>query len=322
MTDAAARTHVPTDDPTWQESNECHAFDPAAGIGFITASGVFVNDGTGLAYAAAVVPGPGDTQVCFQRTNNDVALVEGDRGPMRNGVSFLHWDWLDETTSRLTVDDPDCEIDVVFSDFHEEAHWAQASVPGADGHVETSGSIEGSIRVGDHTHEISCLAHRDQSWGSRDNRPVRSHAWLAGTCGLELSFTSENLVVERGGHVMSVRGGYVHHDGSVDHVADPDLRYEFEWDLFSPTAVRGVLRTESGHEFPIETGRCSPTFFNGRTWRGEEGTLAAVDRLFEVRVGDRAGIANLNLLANVTAGRQAPALMAHNPIVAGVWTAQ
>ncbi len=315
----ATYTHQPDDDPTWQESVECHAFDPVTGVGFITASGVFVNAGTGLAWTAACVPIDGKRMQCFQRTANDIAIVAGDRATDRNGVAFLHWEWHGDGVGRLIVDEPDCQIDVTFTDFYPEAHWGAGAVPGATGHVESSGRVRGVITVDGRTHQFDALGHRDQSWGPRSNEPVRSHAWFAGTCGPELSFTAENLVVAAGGSALAIRSGFVVHDGIVDPITSPDLEFVMDWDLFSPLAVRGVLSTESGSRFDIETVRRAPTFLNKRTWRESSGFLAASDTLFAVRCNGIDGIADLNVVPNATAGRNAPQLLAHTPVDDGLW---
>jgi hypothetical protein len=166
------------------------------------------------------------------------------------------------------------------------------------------------------------LGHRDQSWGPRSLASLRSHAWLAGTCGDHLSFTTENLVAEVGEHIVVVRSGFVVTDGTVDIVTGPDLVYGLGWDMRTPVDVHGTITTASGTSYVVSTLRSSPTFRNHRTMpEGAPGVLTATDTLFEVRIGDQVGIACFNVVTNQTAGLQEITMLATTPKDDGVWFA-
>ncbi|GAA3513304.1 hypothetical protein GCM10022234_05020 [Aeromicrobium panaciterrae] len=83
-------------------------------------------------------------------------------------------------------------------------------VQAAAGHLETSGRVTGTVRVGDETFEIDGLGYRDHSWAQANMALVRSHAWVAGTFGPDLSFSG---IVYQGIGGAYMRGASIVRDG-------------------------------------------------------------------------------------------------------------
>jgi hypothetical protein len=266
------------DDPLYQESYEVHALDPATGAGFVCATGRFADH---LVTWVAVTTGDGH-------------FVEHSRhGPDEGRVTFVD--------GVLRIAEAGGSAEVVVEDLHPETPW-QGPVDGlAHGHVETSCRITGTVQVGDEVVRLDgALGHRDRSWGPRDLASCVNHRWFAGTCGPELCFSLDNLVLANG---MALSFGYVVRDGEVDPVADVEILATLRPDCLTPTAVEARVRGTSGIELVVRTTAKHQTFLDGRD------LIVATDTLFEVEADGRRGIADLNLTVNPSQGRTAPVLL-------------
>ncbi len=260
-------------DPLYQESFEVHALDPTTGAGFVCATGRFRDH---LVTWAAITTGDG-------------RFVEHSRsGPDARRITF--------DDGHLTVDEDGGFLDVAVADLHPETPWRGPVGDLAHGHVETSCRVSGRIQVGETTVELDgALGHRDRSWGTRDLTSCRNHRWFAGTCGPELCFSFDNIVIEPG---IPLELGYVVRHGVVDTVTTVDVEVALGPDCLTPRSVTAVARCESGEDIVVRTTRAHQTFRDVR-----DGWFTATDRLFEVESGGLVGIADLNLTVNPQGGR-------------------
>lgn len=268
MTDEPLRSS-----PNYQESFEVHALDPSTGAGFVCATGRFPDR---LVTWAAVTTGDGH-------------FIEHSRAGADDGrVTFS------DGTLRIDEDGGSLEVEVV--DLHPETPWRGSLDDLAHGHVETSCRVDGILRVGDREVRLdAALGHRDRSWGPRDLTTCLNHRWFAGTCGPELCFSFDNLVIEPG---TALELGYVVRHGDVDPVVSVDIEVAVGSDCLTPRSVVARATGESGRTLVVRTTRAHQTFVNVR-----DGWFTATDRLFEVECDGLVGIADLNLTVNPQAGR-------------------
>ena len=269
----AVLSEDPTNHPLYQESFEVHALDPRTGAGFVCATGRFPDH---LVTWAAVTTGDGE-------------FVEHSRsGPDTGRVLF--------GDGRLTIDEEGGSVAVRVVDLHDETPWHGPVGDLAHGHVETSCRVSGRVQVGETVVElVDALGHRDRSWGPRDLTSCRNHRWFAGTCGPELCFSFDNILLEPD---IPLELGYVVRSGVVDTVTSVDVEVALGPDCLTPRSVTAVARCESGEEVVVRSTRAHQTFRNVR-----QGWFTATDRLFEVESGGLVGIADLNLTVNPQAGR-------------------
>ena len=261
--------------PLYQESFEVHALDPATGAGFVCATGRFADR---LVTWAAVTAGAG-------------LFVEHSRSGADDGrVTFV------DGVLRIEEEGASLEAEVV--DLHPETPWRAVLDDLAHGHVETSCVVTGVLRVGGREVRLDgALGHRDRSWGPRDLTTCLNHRWFAGTCGPDLCFSFDNLVIEPG---IALELGYVVRDGQVDPVESVDIEVALGSECLTPRSVTARAGGASGREVVIRTTAAHQTFLDVR-----DGWFTATDRLFEIECEGRRGIADLNLTVNPQGGRSA-----------------
>ena len=265
--------------PRFQESFEVHGLDPVTGAGFVCATGRFPD--RFVSWAAV--------------TTGDGAYVEHSRDGADEGrVTFAD--------GMLRIEEDGASVELLVEDLHPETPWRGSIADLAHGHVETSCRVTGTVRVGDREVGLDgALAHRDRSWGPRDLTVCLNHRWFAGTCGPELCFSLDNLLLADG---TALELGYVVRDGVADPVRSVQVDVLLAPDCLTPRAVEAVAVCDSGTELVVRTTRGHQTFLDVR-----EGWFTATDRLFEVEADGRAGIADLNLTVNPQAGRMPPMLL-------------
>jgi hypothetical protein len=159
---------------------------------------------------------------------------------------------------RFTWNEPNCAAELEFYEsFHTPRNWSKTGHSdefmdniNSDGHLECSGRLRGNLRIGEATYPIDALAHRDRSWGFRDNSRVSLHRYrmYSGTAGPELSFASFLLDLKEGPPMVA---GFV-----ARHGVDLDVRAlrvltTFDYDGLTPLGATGILTLENGEEVRI-----------------------------------------------------------------------
>lgn len=216
------RPHEPGSDPLWQESDCYWFFDRKTGVGGYHRLGQFTNKGTGQEMINAFRTG--GHRFRLLREHGGEACKRTLTG---QSVGNSTAETLGQGRMRYTWDAPECDANLEFYEaFYEPRDWVKSSARHAGasaveakmntgGHLECSGRIRGTVRLGKDVFEIDALAHRDRSWGARDYRAAYQHRMVTGTLGPELSWAT---------FVMRLSGGVCAHAGFVDrHGVSEDI---------------------------------------------------------------------------------------------------
>ncbi|BBY65807.1 DUF7065 domain-containing protein [Mycolicibacterium helvum] len=219
--DADEGTHEPaTADPDWQESVFVHWYDRAAGIGGVNRIGHEPNRPGGGCSALQCFVATSDG-VRFRRNDFQLPLVNAStpRG-FRAGGSQWH---VDGGAPRLVIDEPGCSVDLVMDRFYGLTDFFPPSSSMAQDfakdHYETSGRIRGSVRIDGRSFDVDGMYHRDHSWGLRKTMTLKSHRWISGSFGPDLSFGS---ILWHADDDSLVKVGYLVRDGEIMYAQDVD----------------------------------------------------------------------------------------------------
>jgi hypothetical protein len=291
--------HQPSDDPRWQESVFVQWFDDAAGIAGFHRIGHEPNLGTSVVWCGVVT----QDGLRFRRVVPDVPLQPEDR---KDGLAAgLHAVLVEGDALRVTVNEGDCEVDVLFDNFYpifglwaeDEAAALTESV--AAGHFECSGRVTGKARIGDRTVEVEGLGHRDHSWGVRHWNAWNSHRWCTGSFGPELSFAAFTSQLPDG---ALLTGGFVVRDGTPERAESAEVVVHMEADGLTHRGGEATLRLVGGDRIHL---RCEA--MDGMVFHHHDSWL--VDTACRVRDADgRRGVCNLEVSNNPLRGTSAPSL--------------
>lgn len=212
--------HPSADAPDWQESVFVHWYDRDAGVGGVSRIGHEPNRPGGGASALQCFVATADG-VRFRRNDYQLPLEDpaSERG-FRAGGSHWH---VDKGRPQLVIDEPGLAADLVMDNFYPLTDFfpptsSMAQDFAAD-HYETSGRIRGNVRIDGRSYEVDGMYHRDHSWGLRKIMMLKSHRWISGTFGPDLSFGS---ILWHASDESLVKVGYLVRDGQIDHAADVD----------------------------------------------------------------------------------------------------
>lgn len=252
------RPHSPGDSPAWQESDCYWFYDATAGVGGFHRIGQKPVLGTGQATLFAFVNG-GPRFVLNDSYTNHRKIEPADRWGTGHRVGSHTAEAAGEGRMLFAWEEPGCSAELEFYEsFHAPRNWSKTghsdsfmSNINSDGHLECSGRLRGRIQIGDRKVNIDALAHRDRSWGFRDNSRVSMHRYrmFSGTVGRELSFASFLLDLRSGQKMVA---GFVSRDG-VDHdIHDLRVVTAFDADGLSPMGATAVMTLETGEQLKIE----------------------------------------------------------------------
>jgi hypothetical protein len=257
--DSWDRPHAPAADAMWQESDWLTFYDPDVKVG--------------ATYRVGRQPNRGKAQpslFCFAEAGERFYLqdvggrgLDSDTRPedlWENGcrVAGHTVEALGAGRMRFAWNYPDTEAELEFGDsFYTPRGWNDTDAGrkvmswlNPDGHLECAGRLRGSVRIGDQTYAIDCFAHRDRSWGYRENymSKLRRAGGAWGSNGRGLSFASTLLDVRRGDRVPL---GFVVRNGREEDVLD--LRYlsVLDEDLASPVGGIILFRLADGEEIRL-----------------------------------------------------------------------
>jgi hypothetical protein len=257
--DSWDRPHTPSGDPHWQESDAYWFYDPKQEVGGFHRVGQQPNRGTGQLTAFAFKMG-GERFVLSAGEGIEVPLGADARQKTKQVVGGHSCEALGGGKMRFRWNEPGCSADLEFYEsFHEPRNWSKTghsntfmSNLNADGHLECSGRLRGALSIGASTFTIDALAHRDRSWGFRDNSRAAMHRYrmFSGTVGPELSFASFLLDLKNGPKMVA---GYVARNGVDLDVRDLRVITTFDADGLTPLASTGILTLENGEMLRIET---------------------------------------------------------------------
>ena len=248
--------HEPGDDPWWQESVAYTAWDERAGLGLFVRIGHEVGQGTSTVWIGAVT----DAGERFRFYRGALALRDADRngdglcageddGPPAGAAV------LEDGVLRYKLRRPEFEADLALSDFYPMVNplllGPDASLVKdfARQHWETSGRSVGTVRLGDRRYDFDGLHHRDHSWGTRLWDSIRTHRWVAGTTGPELSFMGLSWLSGDGALVTE---GFVNRNGETATARQVDILTHVEIDGLSCRGGRMRMELEDGSTVVID----------------------------------------------------------------------
>jgi hypothetical protein len=283
-----AHVHPWEDDPDWQESVAVWFHDMDAGWGGFFRFGIHPTQGYGRSMLFAY----DDAGLRFRRVREHVAVESFDE--LRVGTG-----WAGTADDRVAYrwDEPESSADLRFEPFYEPLGFG-ISADESDlhraiyaGHLECSGRLAGTVRVGERSATIDALCHRDRSWGPRRMGAVITNRMLSGTMGPALSFAAIEIQTDAGPN----RHGFVVRDGEVTPCEDLVILPSIGLDGYSVDGGTAHLKLLGGEVLTITAstidGQLTP--FDG---------YLCSEHLSIVRCGDLVGMADNELTNNPRLG--------------------
>lgn len=293
--------HEPTDDPHWHESWVLLFRDPASGLVGFLRIGSYVNEGTAQMHWGMALP----DGTRFRRHLLDLPLQPANRttdtasaGPMKFSIPDLEY-------VRFQAEDTDADVDLKLFDYFPSQNWRQVGSLDAmaANHPESSGRIEGRVRIGDRVIDVdNGLGHRDHSWGPRRHMVIRNNRWVAGTFGPELSFSLSTVQLENGD---MFKGYWVIRNGKSEIVRDINTVVLLLADGFSTTGGWTDIELESGERIRIDVETVDGVVTSSHLPNGGPGsTPAGVEALSITRWNGLEGFCDFNININPCRGEQ------------------
>jgi hypothetical protein len=285
---ADTAVHAWEDDPDWQESVAVWFHDLASDWGGFFRFGIHPTQGYGRVMLFAY----DDAGLRFRRADERVPATGFEELAVGNA-----WAGTDGDRVAYRWDEPECAASMVFEPFYEPVGFG-ISADEADlhatvytGHLECSGRLVGSLRVGERTVALDALCHRDRSWGPRRIDAIVTNRMFTGTMGPELSFAAIEIQTVAGPN----RHGFVVRNGEVTPCEDLVILPSIGLDGYSVDGGVAHLRLVGGEVVTItaETvdGQLTP-------WDG----YLSSEHLSIARCGDLVGMCDNELTNNPRLG--------------------
>lgn len=290
--------HTPGDDQYWQESVAMAWGDMDAGVGGFIRFGHSPNlNGGEMSLWSHVY-----TPDCVYGVSRDYPKQPGDWDPAgvkAGGVASYHFDG---ANTIWTHDNDEVAFTLKSEPFHLPVGlWpSEGSNYGKDignAHFEVGNKVTGTVTVKGKTYEINGFGHRDHSWGVRHWWKRKSHRWINGVFGPDLSFC---LLTYHGEPEQIGRFGYVIRDGVVHHSTEIDILTYMEPD--GATHRGGVARItlDDGEVLEFTAEPLSKGFY---AYRRESAILESSCR---ITYKDRVGFGDFEISENCRSGRERP----------------
>jgi hypothetical protein len=290
--------HAWDDDPSWQESVAVWFFDESIDVGGFFRIGVHPNQGYGRFNLFAFSEGVHRFRRVDERARDASPPEPG--GELRAGTCRAG---LADDTVTFAWSEPECDAQLEFTGFYprqgfggraDDDHHLQRDV--YSGHLECSGRLTGTLRLGDETHVLDALCHRDRSWGPRRIDAIHTNRMFTGTVGPELSFAL-NVIQTADGAVNKV--GYVVRDGEIVQFEDFEILPAIHLDGYSVASGTCRVRLAGGEELCLsaETVAGALTPYDD---------YLCSEHISRVRCGDLVGFCDNELTNNPRLGRETP----------------
>lgn len=295
--------HEADDDPWWQESVVLTFWDEQAGLGALFRVGHEVGQGTSTVWLGAMT----DAGNRYRWYRGALPLADADRAGDGVRVGEAGVDVVLENGGlRWRINQPEFECDLAVTDFYAMTNlWhlgAETSLAKefAPEHWEASGRVTGTVRLGDRRSEIDALHHRDHSWGTRRWNTIRTHRWVAGTVGPDLSFMGLSWLAHDGSLVTE---GYVNRNGKTTPARAVDVLAYVEIDGQSCRGGRVRMDLTDGTEVAFEAEAIDGVLTLHRN-------VACVDTISRVRLADgRSGFCDFETSHNSRGGEEPVTVM-------------
>lgn len=222
--------------------------DPDAGIAGFTYTWV---NGKSEAGAMLALFGPAVGE-------EPINQVLADR-PVAKDMDFANWQ-IDGFTmtndlafgkSSVTWDSPQAKLDLAFDAYHPPYAYG-ANKDGcpsytATDRIEQSGTLKGTITLGEKVIQLDGLGHRDHSWGQRDWGAFQHYNWFEGQAADGVSVHFWRFVAL--GRI-NLRG-YVVKDGLLAEITALDLDVAFSDDLWQQSFT-AIITDEAGRTTEVK----------------------------------------------------------------------
>lgn len=233
----------------------------------------------------------------FRSNVTGVPMAPGDRSETHMGCGpELR---VDLDSLRIRSDFADCEIDISFADFIPRYDWYTllGRRTHANNHFETSGSVKGTVRIGDREVQIDGMGYRDRSWGPRHWHDIRSTRWWPCVFGPDLTIFTLSAVTPDGSGVQ----GFMVKDGVPQTLRDVSTLATLDWDAISPVSGEGRFTLADGTHGIVHHEATDGIVLHVRGY-------TAVESIGIARYGDRIGMSNYEVCTNPTSGSEPPVL--------------
>lgn len=300
--------HEPDSHPKWQESFVMIFRDPATDLVGFLRLGAYVNEGTVQAHFG-LATGDG---LRFRRHRLNMQATEGvrTRGCVRAGP--LTWSIPNGEFVHLKGEENEASLDLRMYDFFASQNWRIADPKGAEiakrvggfNHPESSGRLEGRVRIGDRVIDIANgLAHRDHAWGPREHHAILNNRWIAGTVGPDLSFSCMTLQQGVGDFL---KAAWIVRGGKTEYAQDVNTAAIVLADGLSTIGGWTEIVLDSGERVVIESHVIDGIVTSSHVPNGGAGsTPAGVEALAKARWSGREGFCDFNINVNPLNGEAA-----------------
>jgi hypothetical protein len=304
--------HKPGEHEFWQESDCLWFYDDSSGAGGFYRLGQRPNRSTGqVTLFAFARDGQRFVHVGRQRDPSEhggkYPIAPEDRWATGHRVDRFEAQYAGAEQQRFQWNQPDCAADLMFAEnFYTPRSWPGRAKQWMDnlnpeGHLEVGGMLRGDLRIGANTYRINALAHRDRSWGYRDNSRTQMHRYrmFTGTCGPAMSFATFHMDIEGAGLMQA---GFVIRNGVESEVVDQRVLLTLDRDGVTTTGSTVILTLKEGEKlrFRCETvqGFLHPV--------PEASTPWVADNISKVWYQDLVGFCDMEIGVNPGRGRYAP----------------
>ena len=285
------------DDPFWQDSVCMWFHDAERGVGGFFRIGRHPYNGVGRIHIFAFC----DDGRRFRRYQDGVPLATSYLSQDGFRVAAGRYEVPSPNTLVFAWDEADCAAHLTFEDFYVPRDWGHSAYSQrthTGGHLEVSGRLHGSLRIGADTFAVDGLAHRDHSWGLRRVRAMGSHRLVTGTTGPGFSFAT--LIVQWREQAEPTKMGFIVRDGVDENIADIDVVTGIDIDGITVRSGTCRLLMHSGEEIEIVA----------RAHAGqltEYENLYSSDNICTVDVGGLPGFCDFEITNNPLYGGDRPA---------------
>jgi hypothetical protein len=238
----------------------------------------------------------------FRSLRSELPLDDDCRRPDGFAAGGVRWT-VHEDSISVTADYPEVRADLTYHDFYSGVQFKvigrTAMLPTEKmGHLESSGWVQGDVTIGGrHFRVESALAHRDHSWGPRDDR-FRVARWLVGTTGPALSHAFISTVDSHG---IQAEGGWIVRNGIAEHARELDMVVLHNMDGLTARGARGRVVLESGEVVEIDATTRSSFITGHATSHGGPGSYVCSEGVSTTLVNGISGVACMTI-ANSSTG--------------------
>ncbi len=249
LTDRDDRRHRLDASPLARESLIFLLFLPEEELGVIAYTWV---DGEGNAGSMGLVFGPDDRRYARFHVEGvdmpeDADFDDWTVGPLHVAHGVPHQD------AHVTFEYEGVSLDYNFQastpafTYHDNRDGCPAFL--ADNRLEQSGTVHGTLTIGDRVVEFDTTGHRDHSWGTRDWTAFHHYKWI----NIQAPGIAVNLM-----HGLAVdqlwQLGYVDRDGQQSPIVSIDARLERDAEHWSYTSLELTLVDELGRTTEVTGG--------------------------------------------------------------------